>query len=194
MSSLARSLKDSLPPELRAGDARSWSVPTNLAAGTLVFYVLTAVISNRPVRNKIGGAGVAVDASGMAAFILDSATTATWVPGRYQWVAFAVDGDGDRTQLAQGVIKILPDVAGDAAVDPRSFNQKVLDSIRAVIAGNALDDVAMYKIGGRELTKIPRETLLKQEAIFEDRVRRERIRRGEKVPTKTVGITFGGRG
>ena len=184
--------KKSLPAELRAGDAHSWEVQTELAAGTMLGFVLTGVIANVPTRITIPA--VAVDANGLATFTVPSATSGAWLPGRYEWVCFATDTSSQRTEIAQGKIRILPDVGGDAPVDPRSCNQKVLDSIRQVIAGNALDDVMIYKIGGRELTKIPRKDLLQQELIFEGRVRRERIRRGEFVRTNTVGIKFGGRG
>ncbi len=196
----------SLPAELRAGDALDWTVQTGLPATSVVFFVLTGVVANSPTRLNIGGngaattvggvttySGAAVDAMGLATFSIASATSAAWLDGRYQWVAFAIDATGRRTAIATGTVRILPDVNGASPADPRSYNQQVLDSIRAVIAGTALDDVQMYKIGGRELTRIPRMELFKQLAIFEARVRNERIRRGENVPTKTAGITFGGR-
>jgi hypothetical protein len=183
--------KRSLPPRLRAGDAHSWTVQTDLPVGTMLSYVLTGVIANVPTRITI--AAVAVDATGDAAFAVPSATSSAWLPGSYQWVLFAVDSSSNRTEVSQGKIRILPDVQGSSQpVDPRSYNEKVLASIRAVIAGTALDDVMMYKIGGRELTKIPRKDLLTQELVFENRVRAERIKRGEYVPTQNVGIRFGG--
>ena len=106
---------------------------------------------------------------------------------------FAFDLTGQRTQIASGTLRILPDPNGAVPADPRTYNQRMLDQIRAVLAGNALDDVQMYKIGTRELTKVDRMTLLKIEALFESRVRRERIRKGQFAPTATIGITFGGR-
>ncbi len=45
--------------------------------------------------------------------------------------------------------------------DTRSYNRRLLDQVRAILNGKSLDDVAMYKIGGRELTKIPLPDLLK---------------------------------
>lgn len=181
----------SLPPRLRAGDALAWSVQTRLPLGSTVFYVLTGVVSNVPVRIQV--APVNVDASGTAAFSLASTVTKTYQPGRYEWVAFSADADGNRDELAQGQIRILPDPTGTTPVDPRSHNERMLDQIKAVLLNNAMDDVAMYKIGGRELTKVPRETLLKQLGIYEARVLNERRRNGERVPGKNVGITFGRR-
>jgi hypothetical protein len=51
----------------------------------------------------------------------------------------------------------------------------------------------MYKIGGREVTTLSPLDLEKWHGILAARVRAERRRRGEYVPTKTVGIVFGGR-
>lgn len=192
-------LNESLPPRLRAGDQLNWSVQTCLPAGTLVFFILTGIIGNVPVRLYIAQpsgdppTGTAVDASGVAAFTLTSAQTGVWEPGSYQWVAFSLDSSGNRCELAQGKIRVEPDPGGTNPADPRTYNEKVLAQIRCVIAGTALDDVQMYKIGGREVTKMSRLDLLKFEGVFEARVMRERRRRGEKVPTKTVGILFGGR-
>jgi len=192
--------KKSLPEFLRAGDAHAWNL--NAGARTLddaaqlppvsVFYTLTAVIANAPVRQQI--AAVAVAANGIAAFTLGSTITAAWAPGCYQWVCFGTDAAGNRFELAQGVLRIEPDPAAANPTDPRSHNVKLLANIRALLQGKSLDDVAIYKIGGRELTKMDLPNLLKWEGLIESRVRRERIRRGEFVKTKTKGIQFGGRG
>lgn len=181
----------SLPAQIRAGDAFAWSVQTQLAAGLTLFYVLTAIVKNAPVRIAIPP--VSIDVNLLASFSIASSVSAAWTPGKYQWVCFAIDGLGNRSEIAQGKIRIDPDVNGATAVDPRSDNERLLANIQALLQGKALDDAAMYKIGTRELTKMTIKDLLYWEAIIEARVRRERIRRGEYVPTKTVGITFGGR-
>jgi len=185
--------KSALPPWLRAGDAHAWSVQTRLPLGASIFFVLTGVISNVPTRITIGGAGVAVGATGVAAFTLASTDTLNYAPGRYQWVCFGVDADAQRFELAQGQIRIEPNPAGTSPVDPRTYNERLLGSIRKLLEGAALDDAVMYKIGNRELTKMPRLDLMKWEAIVEGRVKRARRRRGEKVRSDTIGITFGGR-
>ena len=188
----------SLPPELRAGDALSFEVQTTLPAGWFLFFVLNAVLNNTPQRILLGRDAngnnlIAIDANGIAAFTVVSSVTAAWPPGRYQWDAFSVDPQANRTQLASGVVDLLPDVAGATPVDGRSYNQKALDSIRAVILGTVQDDTMMYKIGTRELTKISRKELLQLEATFEGRVNRERRRRGEILPRRGLAVNFGGR-
>jgi hypothetical protein len=190
----------SLPARLRAGDKLAWNVQTmDLDAGTVLFYILTGIIGNIPTRLNIGqtgtplAGGVAIDATGLAAFTLTSSATATWQPGSYQWILFAVDTDGNRDQLAQGKIRIEADPAGTNPADPRTRDEKLLHQVQCLLEGKAQDDVQMYKIGGRELTKMPLKELWEWEGMLAARVRKERMRRGEKVRSNTVGIVFGGR-
>ncbi len=194
-------LNRSLPERLRAGDQHSWLIQTDLPDGTYLFYVFTGIIGGQPLRQIVaqpGGTpgaytgGVQV-AGGEASFTLGSVTTAAWHPGRYQWVCFALDAAGNRIEVAEGGIRIEPNPLAVVPADPRGFNERMLSQIRAVLAGNALDDVQMYKIGGRELTKVDRLVLMKQEAFFEARVRNEYRRKGQYVPTNNKGILFGGR-
>lgn len=185
--------KTALPARITAGDSLSWSVHTHLTIGASVFFVLTAVIKGTPTRITIGDSGVAVDAFGNAAFALASSTTEAYAAGKYDWVLFGLDSAGDRSQISAGVIRIDADPAGTNPVDPRTDNEKLLANIKNLIQGKALDDVSMYKIGTRELEKMPIRDLLYWEGIVASRVRRDRIRRGEKVPSRTVGISFGGR-
>ena len=190
----------SLPAELRVGDTLSFEIQTQIQppAGWFLFYVLNAVLNNVPTRILLGSIGpgaytVGLDASGIAAFSIAGSVTSTWTPGRYEWVAFSVDPQGNRRELVQGKVTLLADVAGANPVDDRSYNQKCLDSIKVVISGALLDDTMIYKIGTRELTKISRMDLLKLEQIFEGRVNRERRARGEILPRRGLAVNFGGR-
>ncbi len=189
-------LNQSLPPRLRAGDALTRTLQTDLAVGTTLLIVLTGVINGVPTRYMLGGGNqvVPIDSTGCAVLALLSAITAPWLPGRYDWVTFAIDSSGQRTEVAQGEVRIDPDPAGTTPADTRSYNSRMLDQIRALRAGKALDDVQIYKIGGRELTHYTHRELKELEAEYENRVRSERIRNGENVPTRNKGIAFGGRG
>ena len=187
-------LNRSLPPELRAGDAQTWTISTGLPVTSTLFLVLTGVVENVPRRIiPVTTPGIVLDVNSVATITIAGTVTGKWLPGRYEWVAFSFDGDGNRDQVASGSVLILPDPAGATPIDPRSYNERMLAQIRAVLREAALDDVAMYKIGTRELTKVPRETLMKMAAVYESAVRRERIRKGQYVPTKTIGVCFGGR-
>ena len=174
---------------MRAGDLFAWAVQTCLDAGVSLFYILTGVVHNAPVR--ITTPTVVVDANGLAAFSIPGSTTGAWAPATYQWVLFSLDTAGNRAELAQGKIRVQPDPAAQLPADPRSRSERILANIRCVLQGRSLSDAQMYKIGTRELTKMPIKELLFQEGVYEERVRKERIRRGENVPSRTVGITFG---
>ena len=147
----------SLPSRVRSGDLLAWAIQTQLA-GVEIFYVLTGVINNVPTRVQIPQ--VAVDANGVATFSAASSVTAEWLPGRYQWVCFSVDANGNRDELAQGKIIVQPDPAGTNPADPRTQNEILLANIKALQQGKSLDDVTMYKIGERELTKMSISDLL----------------------------------
>lgn len=183
-----------LPVDFRAGDNLSRPVQTQLLPGAGLFIVATVVLNGTPSRVRLGGGedGVyPVQADGSVLITADSAATKEWLAGRYKWSAFSVV-DGKRREIMQGTLNVLPDLDGDTAVDPRSEDEKLLDQVRALIGGRALDDVQMYKIGGRELTKMTRAELREWEAELARRVYHERVRRGEKVKKRAVGIRFGG--
>lgn len=181
-----RNLQCALPARHRAGDALSLSLQTGLPAGTTVFFILSAVIDNAPTRQRIGGTdGVAVDSNGLATITLASTDTAAWAAARYDWVLFAVDASSNRTQLAQGRILVQPDPAGASPVDTRTRDERILANIRALLEGKFLDDVSMYKIGGRELTKMSPTELVKLEAIYARKCSRRRV--------ASVPLSFGGR-
>ncbi len=71
-----------------------------------------------------------------------------------------------------------------------TYNERLLAQVRALLLGKMLDDVAMYKIGTRELTKIPLAELTLFEAQLERRVLNERVRAGT-MRQKSYRITFG---
>lgn len=175
---------------MRAGDLISWQVQTPLLPPATVFYVLTGVANNVAVRQTITPS--AVDSNGVAAFSLPSSLTGAWAPAKYQWVCFSTDASGNRTEFAIGTVTVLPDPGGATPVDPRTQNERILANIKCVLQGKSLDDVVMYKIGTREITKMSHKDLLYVEAIYESRVRKERQRRGEKTRSRNLGVRFGG--
>lgn len=59
-----------------------------------------------------------------------------------------------------------------------------------MLLGKALDDVFMYKIGDRELTKMMLPELRRWEAELEKRVRNEN-RRAKGLPQRYIPILFG---
>jgi len=102
---------------------------------------------------------------------------------------------GNRTQIAQGAIKILPDLAGSVSpIDPRTQNEITLWAINQLIAGRSVTDVQMYEIGGRKLAKMTIKELMYFRGIVSGWVRKEKKARGERVRPNSVGITFSNAG
>ena len=178
----------SLPDTACCGNLLAWQVATPLAPGVSVFYILTGVIANIPTRITI--APSPTNAGGNASFSVASSVTALWSAGKYQWICFWTDSSGNRDELSRGTIWLTPDPGGANPADPRSQNEILFGNIRALLQGKALDDAVMYKIGQRELTKMPIKELLYWEGVVASRIRRERIRRGEFVRSRTVGVSF----
>lgn len=184
----------SLPLELRAGDALSWviSVPNFSSPAYTLSYVLSGIVCGTPVRITITPADI-VGAGPDFTITVPSSETKAWQPGRYEWFAYVTDASNNRTQLATGSVKILPDVAGSATpIDPRTQNEKTLSAINQLIAGRAVSDVQMYEISGRKIEKMTIKDLMYWRGIVSSWVRQEKKARGEYVRPNSVGITFGG--
>lgn len=184
----------SLPLELRAGDALTWIIsPAGFPPSLYTLsYVLTGVVGGAPVRIAITSGDIVGGGTDYTVTVPSSETKA-WTPGRYEWFAYVVDSSNNRTQLATGTVKILPDVAGSVSpIDPRTQNEITLYAINQLIAGRAVSDVQMYEIGGRKLEKMKIQDLMYWRGIVSGWVRQEKKARGEYVRPNSVGITFGG--
>lgn len=99
-----------------------------------------------------------------------AATTTTWAPGTYTWVARASKA-GEVFTVGSGTMVVRPSFA--AAVDARSHARKVLEAIEAVLEGRASSEVAQYEIAGRSLRYIEPSELLKLRDRYRAEVARE---------------------
>ena len=127
-------------------------------------------------------------------FVIEIAATETdtWLPGEYKWAAL-VSKDDQRFTAAQGVLTIRPNPVSDSGVDGRTHPEKVLDAINKVIEGKASRDQQSFKIGDRELVRIPMAELLTLKARYERYVEQERKAQGLQVGNqdKTTYVRFG---
>lgn len=154
------------PSELVVGDTWSWKrsladYPANASPAWVLTYYF---------RGQAGEFSVACSADGsdqLAA--VAKATTATYKPGLYSWIAVVTDGT-TRTTLGRGITNLKPDPAATGAgLDPRSHARKTLDAVEAVIENRATKDQQAYTIGGRSLQRMKVEELL----MLRDRYRAE---------------------
>ncbi len=82
-----------------------------------------------------------------------AATTATWIPGRYNWVA-TCSLSGQRYTVASGVLTIEPDLVQQVAgYDGRSQAKQALDDAHAALAGfrASRGRIKKYTIGTRTM-------------------------------------------
>lgn len=118
-------------------------------------------------------------------FAVAAATTANWARGDY-WVSIRAAKGADVFEISKRQLQILPDLSAQVAgYDGRTENEIALDAINAVLAKRATLDQQRYTINNRELWRTPMADLLKLQAFYKTRVRRER--------QKAAGVTGFGR-
>lgn len=113
---------------------------------------------------------------------ISAATTATWVPGKYRWTSFHVDGD-QRTTLQSGDFEILPDPS--VAGDNRSHAQKMVDAIETALEETAGTELTIT-INGRTVTYERREALNIRNQYRKELVQAKRGGRAKKIYTRFI--------
>lgn len=110
-------------------------------------------------------------------FYADAATTAAWKPGDY-WFAVRGSSGDDVIEMRKGEIAIAPDIANvPTGFDGRTYAERVLEAIDAVIEKRASMDQQSYRINDRELSRTPIADLLTLRNQFRAEVNREKARR-----------------
>lgn len=113
---------------------------------------------------------------------VSATTTASYVVGQYTWSAF-VTKSSERYQIRSGFWEVKENLAtASAGFDNRSFARKTLEAIELLLTGRASNAVERYRIGDRELIKIPMEELLTIRDKYRAEVNREdnaeRVKKG----------------
>lgn len=155
-----------IPAQIVAGDSIDWlcSLPAYPASeGWTLHYVLLSQ-GKTPVTISTIASGSDHQAT------LGADITGAWPTATYRWTAFVTKGT-ERKTLGSGQVIVLPDPTTQlAAFDPRTENQKILDAITAVLAGELTNPLVKYKIAGREAERHSRTELLGLQAIYKHRV------------------------
>lgn len=180
------------PTQIYAGDTVQWRRcfdGYSASAG----YTLAYTIINRTATHQVSGSMVVGDGDAFAVTI-PAATSAAWVAGQYRWQAYIADGSGNRYTVGEGVLEVLPNLqAQGSGYDDREDDEKILDAIIALLSGKVLaGDAQRYMIHGRELQRYTFAELEKLRCQYALRVRRLRVRRGERVSARTIRTGFGG--
>lgn len=144
------------------------TLPDRITAGTTVAY--TRTLADYPAGDGwtltlyIAGEKVlkvAATASGDDFVVLLAASkTGLLKPGSYRYVE-RVEKAGDVFDAAAGMLVVDADLANAQDGDLQSKDERLLQVLEDVIAGNLADGaIASYQIGGRAVSKIPMNELV----------------------------------
>jgi len=171
------------PAEIQSGDFTQWK-RTDLGE-VYANDSFTLKYSARLEASSAVEIEVTATASGSDYLVqLDSSTTGSFVTGVYLWQAYIVrDSDSERVKVDEGYWEVIADRDTDTT-DPRSFEQKALDNIKALFEGRLTKDVSSFSIAGRQITKMDTAELTRLLEYFEARVAMERSKLNAKMGKK----------
>jgi len=171
------------PTEIQSGDFTQWK-RTDLGE-VYANDSFTLKYSARLEASSAVEIEVTATASGSDYLVqLDSSTTGSFVTGVYLWQAYIVrDSDSERVKVDEGYWEVIADRDTDTT-DPRSFEQKALDNIKALFEGRLTKDVSSFSIAGRQITKMDTAELTRLLEYFEARVAMERSKLNAKMGKK----------
>ncbi len=107
--------------------------------------------------------------------------------GLYRYSIIALDANSNRYLLEVGDVTVAQDpTAISIDTDLRSYAQKTLDAIEAVLAKKATSDQQAYTIAGRSITKIPFKELYEMRELF-----RKEVAMQKRKLAKAVLIRYG---
>lgn len=172
------------PGKIAAGDSLDWTRSLTdypASEGWTLHYALFNATAAYAITSAADGDNHVVS--------VDSATTATWDAGRYDWTAYVTHTDGTKRSLFTGTIIITPDLT--SPYDGRSHARKMLDALEAALEGRATtDEMDLIKgqFGERAIERKSAELI-----VARDRYRREvkseetaaALARGERPQNKT---------
>lgn len=171
------------PSEFYAGDTVQWTRAFQdfpASGGWILSYKFVSKNTNLP----IDPGNVTVDGDGFS-IVIPASVTGTLNAGTYQLLGYISDVDGNRYVVANLPVKVRPDPGADAEpYDPRSYNQRVYDSISAMVEGRDIDEEHTMP-DGRSLKRMPIKDLLYWQQVFAAKVMKER----NKLP-EFIGARF----
>jgi len=163
-----------IPSQLRSGDMFSWAESLSdypASAGWTLAFVLT----------KYGQPKITIAATANGndyAISIVPASTRLWVSGIYSWMAYVYKEAGglitEKHTLESGQVEVLPDITqATSQTDIRSHAKKVLDALETLLEGKSLNDAQSYSIGGRSISKMSPEELIKWRSFYKNEYQRE---------------------
>lgn len=121
------------------------------------------------------------------------AETAAWAPGRYSFFVFATAGDSRRV-VAEGRLTVAENPLTATSTDPRSWAEKALEAVEAVLSNQATYEQQQFTIANRTLVSRPLTELMDLLRKLKAEVIKER-KKANGIPTNqisTVKVIFRG--
>jgi len=141
-----------LPQRLTAGDAWAWvETLDNYPAPT---WTLTYYFRG-PQYFEI----ISTPSGSAHALAVPAATSGEYLPGQYHWLARAVNGP-DVWTVNRGFLTVDANLA-KSGLEYRDFWQRTRDALKAVIENRATTDQQSMSIGGRSLSRMSWDELLR---------------------------------
>jgi hypothetical protein len=181
------------PATLRAGDTWKWQrafEDYQPNAGWTLSYTLNCAKGIFPFPD--GSVTASTDGESWLVSVPASSTkTCAALQGYTLYALLNNTGTGEAETLPIRKVTVSPAIAGATLpVDTRTHNEIVLGNIDLALEGCDRPDVIEYTIHGRTLKSYDRLALEKLRAIYAYRVRCERVRRGEIVDRRQIGVAF----
>ena len=146
---MANTIPSSVPAQLTAGDTVQWRISLAdypASAGWVLRYRLINAAGKIDIAASADGDDHLVDVSAV--------TSAGWAAGYYDYQAYVDGVDSQRKTLANGRIRIAPNLAGQSgSFDNRTDARKCLDALNSALATyGAKAYTKEYEIHGRRMS------------------------------------------
>lgn len=184
---------DPEPATLRAGDTWTWQrafTDYQPGAGWVLGYTLNCA----QAIFAFPASAITASTDGQSWLVNVPAAATAACPAVAGYTLYALlnnPSTGAVETLPVRKVSVLPAIAGaKLPVDTRTHNEIVLANIDLALEGVTRPDVIEYTIHGRTLKSYDRLQLEKLRAIYAYRVRCERVKRGEIVDRRMIGVAF----
>ncbi len=172
------------PLKLRAGDTWQWTrTITDHPASTWSLVYTLRRFGEDPITITGVANGDTFDIT------VTAAVTAPYKHGVWDWIA-RVALSAEVFTVDQGKLEILPNIELEQIADHRTYNQRALDALEAVMENKATSDHLQFTVsttqGSHTIQKMTWEQILAAHATFTDRVNAELGLKAGVVYTRTA--------
>ena len=161
-----------IPSELQIGD--TWYWPATVADFPATEWTLKYAF--RGLALSVIDITATADGTDYEITVI-AATTAAYLKGTYNWVAYVEKGTGDATErytVGQGTVTLLPYLgAATGATDNRTHARKMLDSIETALESAAPKAAIVSLTVNGKSVQYKRDDLLKMRAQYRREVAKE---------------------